>query len=385
MVHKCIECKENVKNTDKMGSVQCSQCDRWSHLKCTSLVPEALKCLWDTYDATGHHWWACEGCNKAYMNLTRRMNQWERDMAELKATVTSNTALAKETSAKVEKMATNMEEVAKSRKEDKADAVNEATKRMSAELLEREGKKNNAILYGLNEPPLTVKGKDRKTRDLDNIEGMFREMGVRPETSNSIKFSFRMGELDDKVTEEPRPLCIGLQNTESRDHIFEKARNLGRSKNYFRVSIVPDLTKLQREEDRALMKQADKLNSEMTEEDKKNWFYRCVGKKGERRIAKLRVRQETRGATGGRREHPNSNHEPLGTRSHRPHPFPENQDSDHDTSLLHGFPTPAEVANQGSKRKSPSLSSGSPGSPRYRHRPNQQSRFSKRGRAEIQQ
>ena len=395
---KCVECKKGVKHTDKSGSVKCSQCDRWWHgLTCTTLNAEALKCLWDTYDAAGHHWWACEGCTQAYMTLTKRMNQWERDMANLKVTVVSNTELAKEANAKVDKVSKDVDEVVKSRKQDKADAVNEATKRMSAELLERGGKKNNAILYGLDEPPLSVKGVDRKNSDLALIKDMFKEMEVKPDTNKDIKFSFRLGELSDKVVEEPRPLCIGLQTTESRDHIFQKAKNLGKSQNFFAVSIVPDLTRMQREEDKGLMKEAERLNTEMTAEDKKNWNYRCIGKKGERQVVRMRVRQESGAAARGRggpppRHNPrqqgqrqnNSNLEPLGT---RPlvynNPPPPGTSSDLEESMvMYGFPTPAEQARHGNKRdasRSPSMSPGSPTS--YRPRANQQTRFNKRGRA----
>ena len=116
------------------------------------------------------------------MTLTKRMNQWERDMANLKVTVVSNTELAKEANAKVDKVSKDVDEVVKSRKQDKANAINEATKRMSAELLEKGGKKNNAILYGLDEPPpLSVKGVDRKNSDLALIKDMFKEMEVKPE------------------------------------------------------------------------------------------------------------------------------------------------------------------------------------------------------------
>ena len=289
---KCVECKKGVKHTDKSGSVKCSQCDRWWHgLTCTTLNAEALKCLWDTYDATGHHWWACEGCTQAYMTLTKRMNQWERDMASLRVTVASNTELANDANTKVDKVAKNLEDMDKSRKQDKNDAINEATKRMSAELLDREGKKSNLMFHGLYEPPMSVKGVERKNTDLASVKAMFMEMGVKPETNDEIKFSFRVGELNDKVVEEPRPLCIGFRNSETKDHVLVKAKNLGKTRNYYSISVVPDLTRLQREEDKNLMKEAEQKNLDMNEDDRKNWNFRCIGTKGARKVVKMRVRQ----------------------------------------------------------------------------------------------
>ena len=374
-----------MKDTDKSGSVKCSQCDRWWHgLTCTTLNAEALKCLWDTYDASGHHWWACEGCTQAYMTLTKRMNQWERDMANLKATVTTNTELAKEASAKADKAAEDIVEVNKCRKLDKNEAINEATKRMSAELLDREGKKSNLMLYGLNEPPTSVKGVERKNIDIAGVKGMFTEMNVKPETNDEIKFSFRVGELTDKVVDEPRPLCIGLRNTEARDHVLSKAKNLGKSRNFYSISIVPDLTKMQREEDRNLKNEADQKNRDMTEDERLNWNYRCIGTKGARKVVKMRVRQngprDLRTPHQNRQLGTNSNLEPLGSQ----HPPPPGTAADSESEEENnGWSTIPAQARKRPASRSPGGSS--PTSPNYYPpRPNQQVRYqrNKKGRGD---
>ena len=385
---KCVECKKGVKHTDKSGSVKCSQCDRWWHgLTCTTLNAEALKCLWDTYDAAGHHWWACEGCTQAYMTLTKRMNQWERDMASLRVTVASNTELANDANTKVDKVAKNLEDMDKSRKQDKNDAINEATKRMSAELLDREGKKSNLMFHGLYEPPMSVKGVERKNTDLASFKAMFMEMGVKPETNDEIKFSFRVGELNDKVVEEPRPLCIGFRNSETKDHVLVKAKNLGKTRNYYSISVVPDLTRLQREEDKNLMKEAEQKNLDMNEDDRKNWNFRCIGTKGARKVVKMRVRQSGHdGPSDTRTPHQNNQHqqrtssnlEPLG----RPNRPPTGTDSESESETgHHGWSTVLQPNRKRAASRSPTGSP--PGSPNhYPPRPNQQTRYQrhKKGR-----
>ena len=201
---------------ERLGSVQCSQCDRWSHSRCTNLVPEALKNLWDTHDATGHHWWACDGCTRAYMTLTKRMMAYERDMADLRREVASSAAGTKEANDKVDKVAKDVEEVKKNRKEDRSSIIAEATKRMSAELRERENKQDSIVLHGLNEPPLSVKGRARRDIDLTSIQELFDDMDVEADSSSDIKFSFRIGELKEDVCEKPRPFCVTSSPLRSR-------------------------------------------------------------------------------------------------------------------------------------------------------------------------
>lgn len=353
---KCIECKVGVKENEKAGSVRCSQCDRWCHVGCTNLVPEALKNIWDTYDATGHHWWACEGCTKAYMSLTKRMMAYERDMAELRKEVADTTAMATAANSKVDEVVKEVEEVKKSRKDDMAATIDEATKRMSAELRERESRKDNIVVYGLNEPPFDVKGKDRKEIDTVSIQDLLDDMKVEASAKSDVKFSYRIGELMNNVHEKPRPLCVGFRSQTVKDNVFKAATNLSKSKDFYRVSIVPDLTVQQREEDKELMKECDRKNANLSEEDQGNWIFRCVGMKGTRTIARMRVHKDGARGRGGQRGRPpttGANSLPLRGRQRTPSP-PE---SDSETEEMNGWATVDQVASRPNKRR-PSHSPG---------------------------
>ena len=382
--HKCLVCTNKVSENDKCGSISCSQCQRWCHATCTTprLHPETVKNLNEIWTTTGHHYWSCEGCSLAFANLTRRMSQFEKDVAGVKVNVLTNTQNIQANSDKLESVVKDVEKSKQDRVQDKADAVADATKVWSRELRERENKKCNVIIYGLAEPsPEVESGIARKEADLEQLKSLLDDMGAIVDIKEDIKFSFRPGVLNmDTVEEDPRPLNVGFRTQENQEQLFSKARNLRNSTKFRKVSIVPDLTSLQRKEDHDLIKEAEKLNEDMSERDQGNWVYRCVGRKGQRVISKLKVRDNpmaprgglrgnSRGARGGRgrQSYSNPNLLPLGPRNNF-----QNRDNQPinqlpetpvalDESLMHGWDNPDPT--RGAKR----LPSSSPDS----HSPDQ--------------
>ena len=308
---KCLVCSEKVKETDKYGSINCSQCLRWCHVTCTTprLHPETVKNLNEIWTTTGHHYWSCEGCSIAFANLTRRMSQFEKDVALVKVDVLKNTQSISDNTEKLVSVAKDIEKSKQDRIQDKADMVSDATKVWSRELRERENKKCNVLIYGLAEPsPDIESGIARKEADERQLQTLLDDMAATVDLKEDIKFCYRPGVLNrDTVEEDPRPLNIGFRSQELQEHLFNKARNLRNSTRFKHISIVPDLTTLQRKEDQDLIKEADQLNKDMNEKDQGNWFYRCVGRRGQRVITKLRVRDDRpaprgnpRGGRGGR-------------------------------------------------------------------------------------
>ena len=122
------------------------------------------------------------------------------------------------------------------------------------------------------------------------------QVDVREE---DVKFAARVGKMTDAVATKPRPLKISFRDTRTREQIFANAKNLPRTQ--FRdVSIVPDLTDLQRQDDKDLFKEAERLNEEMDAEMAENYFYRCIGRRGERTIVRLKKSERNRNTGGDR-------------------------------------------------------------------------------------
>ena len=119
---------------------------------------------------------------------------------------------------------------------------------------------------------------------------LFKSIRVRVEEED-VKFANRLGTLSDDAVENPRPLRISFRKQQVRENIFANARLLPKTA-YKNVSIVPNLTQQQREEDKEMRDEVDKLNKDLTEDEALNWKFRCTGRRGERVITKLRIRRQ---------------------------------------------------------------------------------------------
>ena len=67
-----------------------------------------------------------------------------------------------------------------------------------------------------------------------------------------------------------------------------------------KVNVVADLTERQRKEDSDAKEEAKKKNSERSEEEAKNWLWKVVGARGQRRAVKARVPEEEQEEQGHR-------------------------------------------------------------------------------------
>ena len=274
----CIYCGENCVK----GTVQCAVCALWCHMKCTGLSKEALKGLEVQAKEVGQAYWACRAC----MNFS---NKWNKQMREV-------TRKQEETDAKVANNSDKIEELRRITEEQYQELrrdLNEQAKRtegiqervekaLDDELRERESRKLNLVVQGLQEPHKNIKDpKSRMEQDKMECEKLFITMKARTR-NQAVRFCRRIGERG----EDPRPLVFGVYREEEKYHILEKARELLYTC-YENVTIVPDMTKNQRRGEQRLRQEADQRNSQLTEEDRsKNLKWLVVGKRGEKRLIK---------------------------------------------------------------------------------------------------
>ena len=92
---------------------------------------------------------------------------------------------------------------------------------------------------------------------------------------------------------EPRPHVVGFRSVEVQASVLANCRKLKDSA-YQKISISPDLTKRQRKEDKETREECNKLNSELTEEERLNWTWKMIGQKGQRKYIKVKVNQNTK-------------------------------------------------------------------------------------------
>jgi hypothetical protein len=168
------------------------------------------------------------------------------------------------------------------------------------EYREREARKVNLIMHRVKESE-AVSAELRREADMLECGKIFRATGV-PEQDREIKACRRLGEKGN----DPRPLVVVMRKETARAAILDAARQL-KNTDYSDVSIVPDLTPLQRKEETSMVDEAERRNrDELSEDDvQKNLKWQVVGVRGARRLVKMRARTETSGrGRGGRTSGP---------------------------------------------------------------------------------
>ena len=256
-------------------------------MPCSDLDQHVLKYFETQLEQTGSHSWSCAGCNHAYTALNKRVRQFEIKQKELEDALLANQRQTSSNTERLDAVEKDINEVKQASRKDREDVVKKATTKWSREMMERDSRKGNIVVYGLNEPPVSIKaGHERQARDKTITADLFDALRVEVQEED-VKYAVRVGKLTEAAATKPRPLKIGFRNQDVREQIFKNAKNLP-STPFHSVSIVPDLTDQQREDDKEIFEEAKKMNDEMSEEDAENFIYRCIGRRGERTIVKMR-------------------------------------------------------------------------------------------------
>ena len=170
------------------------------------------------------------------------------------------------------------------------------------ELRDREARRTNIIIYSLPEAASSVKElAARKKEDTVRLEKVFETIKVPLDVKSDIRFISRPGKISDDPVNEPRPLILGLKTTTQQEKVMGNAHFLADTEYDF-ISIVPDLTQRQRNDEKKMKEEAEKRNKARTGDDL-NWEWRMVGPRGKKRLirAKLNVEGGPSQQRGGRK------------------------------------------------------------------------------------
>ena len=282
MAHKCPMCKKDVTT----NSIACSVCDLWIHKACTGMSNDLFKLLVEMKDQG-----QCEPCASARKIIDQRLTNLEKTVSKIQETVAANVEGIANNSEKVDQAVIQIGKIQESVNKLKSSGNEDAAKAMIAEQMEQNLKKLNVIIHNLKEPATDLNGYQKKQADHELVSKVLSEINCSVKPEEDIKFSTRIGKVTSgSIT--PRPLLIGFRNMEKKNEVLDKMRTCTNKPENF-ISVVPDLTKLQRKVEDELKVEAEKRNKDMSEEDFLLWEWKVVGMKGEKRLAKIRKIQET--------------------------------------------------------------------------------------------
>jgi hypothetical protein len=284
----CLACNKAFTKSD--ASIQCAICALWIHHKpCSSISDDGFKFLSEQVQATGSAYWACRSCLAYSQGITQRVRDMEKKLEGVQKELSDNTRVIERVDKSVDDLKKELDKVKETRKDELSQFIT------AEEYREREARRYNVILHRVPEPA-GGSGEERKMADLATCSKIFAAIGLKDWTCD-IKLCRRLGERGDN----PRPLIIYLKNETTRTALLESAKHL-RDTDHYEVSIVPDLTPAQRQEEVALSMDMDRRNKEeLTEDDiQKNLIWKVVGPRGAKRLVKIAARDRPVPPTRGR-------------------------------------------------------------------------------------
>ena len=281
-----MKCNKHVKKNDK--AIQCSLCDHWIHKDCESMDDSTFDVLVRQVENNGGTYWNCKSCRTFAAKFDKRMKDIDRRLVEVEEKAKSN---ADDIVAIKTDIKTVQEEVKKQKCDEVAIQENAATSVFS-ELNNRTQRRLNIIVHGLKEPDASVKDLNtRITKDKEKIQELMAQIEVNLQTDEVLKFAKRLGAKSEQA-DHARPLLIGFKSLDHKESMLDNARKLNdKPEPWKSVSIVQDLTAMQRGEEKKMREEAQRLTDEQNDDDKKNWLFKVVGRRGERRILKVPVLQ----------------------------------------------------------------------------------------------
>ena len=136
------------------------------------------------------------------------------------------------------------------------------------ELQQRENKQQNLVVFGLPE----------SNGDAEEIQQLISDIGAL----STVNSSFRVG----KGTEgRARPLIIRFLSKHERNEVYSKLKNLKGQEKWNKISVSPDLTKMQCMEEKQLFDILSKQAKEKNEtSDARDGLWKVIGRRGNKRL-----------------------------------------------------------------------------------------------------
>ena len=137
-----------------------------------------------------------------------------------------------------------------------------------------------------------IDGEDRIKIDKDKVQELCEVLSVEVDICECTRFLKRLGpRVDDNPS--PRPLLVGFKEAETANIILHKSPKLAeKNEPWSQVSVIKDITKTQRNEEKKLREDVKKKNDERTAEESENWEWKVVGRRGERKLVKVAIEEE---------------------------------------------------------------------------------------------
>ncbi len=289
----CGRCRKLVKRGD--CALQCEICRQWFHIKCEEVTKQEYKMMQESNQpkqAKKHiklHWF-CATCNCQTVDFMTglsiqqgRLDNIERRVEGIENDIKTNNENVESLKERVNKIENNQGNLTKCDGDEGElhKILRKKLKEHSDEEREQNRRKNNIVVFNLPESDGGTP-QDRMNRDLEAFNKLTKEGCKMEVKKNEIEKCYRLGKVENNKT---RPLLIKLKDEEKKKKLFLSLQTLREHKGkYENVKIGHDMTKTQREEHKAKIEEAKKMDEE---EGSENYIHLVRGPPENLRIVKV--------------------------------------------------------------------------------------------------
>ena len=260
------------------NALLCNFCDMWHHAT-VECIPwhskETINTLMDI--CKEQSCWTCQKCTGIMKKMNGRLAALEKNVKEVKVNVDAIQAQQEATDVEVKDVKKGISEI----RESIAENSSTVSSTVLSEMKDREDRKHNIIVNGMNESSATEK-EDVIAEENNILRKLFDKMEIDAKaTSENIKFKTRLG------TKEPgkqRAFLVKFHDVRVRDDVLRNGKKVSESG----VRIKPDLTKIEREEDVKFRKMIDEENENDPKDDSGDYRWKIAGPPGNLRKVKVR-------------------------------------------------------------------------------------------------
>lgn len=245
-------CKVCTHPVGEEKGIKCDRCNAWVHLKCSDLDSGEYGLLARLHSLSVK--WHCPVCTSELQKLPDPNDRLAAHEAKID-TMMGIVLTMQQQNAMIIKLLEQSDE----RMERK---VEKQVKETFEEDREKEGRKNNLIMYNVKESRNT--GDEAESEDYNEVFNVFQEVDKSlkdPQLGEAVVEVIRLGKRSEQATR-PRPLKVVMKDNDVKMRLLRKARNLKKSVTYSSVGISADKTLKERNEEKLLIEERNRRREE---------------------------------------------------------------------------------------------------------------------------
>jgi hypothetical protein len=235
--------------------------------------------------------WACSVCTTVWTKITKEIKQVANKAASNEnriGVLESSEEQLRVENADMKSTIKKLEDRMTKVEQEKSDNSGE---KMLEEISERGSRERNIVCHNCPESDSTGK-EEIEEDDWRGVQGLLDHLGTGLTADRALLGVRRLGKT--RTDETSRPLLLIFRQKSDRDLLLEKAPRLSKDQDEYwrKISVVADLTKKQRELEQSMFKRAEERNlTRSTEEQAKNLCHKVLGRRGERVIRVVELRE----------------------------------------------------------------------------------------------